>query len=123
MIILMLLFSSVLSSSISETNVPTHFFPNVHDVGFVMEFGNGIPQPCPGNCDYLGARDTWLWFDPEDKEWPYKFTYDGSGPEGWLACLAVSNDPTLRNWTKKGTLLELGKPGSVDSNSASYLTT
>jgi hypothetical protein len=125
MIILLLLFSSVLSSSISETNVPTHFFPNVHDVGFVMEFGNGglLPQPCPGNCDYLGARDTWLWFDPEDKEWPYKFTYDGSGPEGWLACLAVSNDPTLRNWTKKGTLLELGKPGSVDSNSASYLTT
>jgi hypothetical protein len=41
MIILLLLFSSVLSSSISETNVPTHFFPNVHDVGFVMEFGNG----------------------------------------------------------------------------------
>lgn len=114
--------SNITSLSLSAT-LPLHFFPGVHDVGFVLEFGNVSNQPCPGDCDQLGARDTWLWYDPQDAQWPYKFTYDGSGPQGWLACLAVSNDPSLRTWKKMGTLLSLGKPGSVDSNSASYLTT
>jgi hypothetical protein len=96
------------------------FFPGVHDTGIIIPFGDG---KCPGDCDYLGARDTWVWHDPTDSAWPYKMTYDGSGPGGWLACLAVSNDPTLRTWTKLGTQLRLGEPGAVDSKSASYLTT
>jgi hypothetical protein len=106
------------------TPPPPSFFSGVHDEGFVMLFG-GAPGgvPCPGDCDYLGARDVWFWHDPQDATWPFKITYDGSGPQGWLACLAVSNDPTLRTWTKLGTLLSLGAPGSVDSHSASYLTT
>jgi len=49
-----------------------------------------------------------------DVQWP--------GPLGWLACLAVSSDPTLRTWTKLGAVLRLGAPGSVDAKSASYLT-
>ena len=103
---------------------PRSYLPGVHDVGFVLPFG-GAPgaAPCPGDCDILGARDVWVWHDPQDAAWPFKMTYDGSGPLGWLACLAVTSDPTLRNWTKLGALLHLGSPGSVDSNSASYLTT
>ena len=103
---------------------PPAFLPGVHDVGFVMPFG-GAPggAPCPGDCDALGARDTWVWHDPQDAQWPYKMTYDGSGPLGWLASLAVSNDPTLRTWTKLGSVLKLGAPGAVDGKSASYLTT
>ena len=103
---------------------PPDFLPGVHDAGFVLPFGGAAGgAPCPGDCDYLGARDVWVWHDPQDAQWPFKMTYDGSGPLGWLACLAVSSDPTLRAWTKLGTLLSLGKPGSVDSASASYLTT
>jgi len=98
--------------------LPAFFLPGVHDVGFIMPFGG-----CPGDCDELGARDVWAWHDSQDALWPYKMTYDGSGPTGWLASLAVSNDPTLRNWTKLGAVLPLGPPGSVDSASASYLTT
>jgi hypothetical protein len=99
-----------------DPNLP--FFPGVTDMGIVLPYGG-----CPGHCDDLGARDTFAWLDPFDAQWPYKMTYDGSGPEGWLASLAVSNDPTLRNWTKLGTVLSLGPKGGVDSKSASYLTT
>ena len=44
--------------------------------------------------------------------------YDGAGPKGWLACLASSTD--LVHWTKKGPILDFGKPGKDDSASASY---
>jgi hypothetical protein len=98
---------------------PLPYFGRVHDTGIIVPFGDG---KCPGNCDYLGARDTFAWVDPFDPQWPYKMTYDGSGPSGWLSSMAVSNDPTLRNWTKRGTVLELGPAGGVDSKSASYLT-
>lgn len=96
------------------------FLAGVTDMGVVMPFGN---NSCPGDCDRYGARDTWLYIDPFDMETPYHMHYDGAGPDGWLACLAVSSDPTLSNWTKLGPLLSLGPPGSVDSRSASYLTT
>jgi hypothetical protein len=103
---------------------PRSFLPGVHDVGFVMRFGGAAGgAPCPGDCDALGARDVWVWHDPQDAAWPFKMTYDGSGPLGWLACLAVSRDPTLRSWTKLGSVLKLGPPGAVDGKSASYLTT
>ena len=116
--------SAVAAASAALPPPPRDFLPGVHDVGFVMPFG-GAPgaAPCPGDCDALGARDVWVWHDAQDAQWPYKMTYDGSGPTGWLACLAVSNDPTLRNWTKLGAVLKLGAPGSVDGKSASYLTT
>jgi hypothetical protein len=95
------------------------YFGGVTDTGIVMPFGGD----CPGDCDEYGARDTWLFYDPQDPLYPYKFTYDGSGPNAWLSALAVSNDPTLRNWTKKGYITHLGPQGSKDSASASYLTT
>jgi hypothetical protein len=47
--------------------------------------------------------------------------YDGSGAEGWLACLATS--PDLVTWTPRGRILQLGRKGSRDSGSASYATT
>lgn len=34
----------------------------------------------------------------------YHLFYDGSGPEGWLACLAVSKD--LRRWERLGPVLD-----------------
>jgi predicted GH43/DUF377 family glycosyl hydrolase len=44
--------------------------------------------------------------------------YDGAGPNGWLACLAVSTN--LTHWSQKGSVLDFGKPGEDDSASASY---
>jgi hypothetical protein len=96
------------------------FFPGVHDKGIVLQ--SGPSSPCPGDCDVLGARDTWVFHDPTDSQYPFKMYYDGSGPQGWLASLAVTSDPTLETWTKKGTVLPMGAPGEVDSASASYLT-
>lgn len=94
------------------------FFPGVHDMGIVMPFGG-----CPGDCDVYGARDTWLFYDATDVATPFHMYYDGSGPDSWIASLAVSADPTLRSWTKRGTVLSLGPRGSRDEKSASYLTT
>jgi hypothetical protein len=110
--------SACASASIVAASLP--WFGGVTDLGIIIPFGDG---KCPGGCDELGARDTWVWYDATDPVWPYKMTYDGSGPQGWLSVLAVSSDPTLRNWTKKGNVLSLGPAGSKDSASASYLTT
>ncbi len=84
---------------------------NAKDYGIVLKHGNG-----PDSCDYLGARDIWVF---EDKG-TYYMHYDGSGPKGWLSCLAVSKD--LVNWKLKGPVLDFGKQGSEDSRSASYGT-
>ena len=82
------------------------------DQGIVFKHGEG-----PDSCDYLGARDIWVWKYNDT----YYMHYDGAGPKGWLACLAVSKD--LVNWSAKGPVLQLGKPGSNDCASASYGTT
>jgi predicted GH43/DUF377 family glycosyl hydrolase len=82
------------------------------DAGVVLKHGDG-----PNQCDYLGARDVWVW----KSGGTYFMHYDGAGPEGWLACLATSQD--LMHWIKKGPVLGLGSPGSDDSASASYGTT
>jgi hypothetical protein len=117
MVIINLFLSGIIGSALgSALGLP--FLPGVHDTGIVLPFGSA-----PGRADYLGARDTWAWYDSSDIETPFHLTYDGSGPEGWLACLAVTSDLTLRNWTLLGPVLKLGQPGSVDSKSASYLTT
>ncbi|HPO16257.1 MAG TPA: hypothetical protein PLI09_22670 [Candidatus Hydrogenedentes bacterium] len=79
------------------------------DQGVVMKHGDG-----PGQCDYLGARDIWVW----EFNGTYYMHYDGAGPKGWLACLATSKD--LVHWEKKGPVLDFGKPGEEDSASASY---
>jgi predicted GH43/DUF377 family glycosyl hydrolase len=82
------------------------------DQGVVLRHGDG-----PGQCDYLGARDVWVWED----QGAYYMHYDGAGLKGWLACLATSKDAI--HWEKKGPVLDFGKPGSEDSASASYGTT
>ncbi len=79
------------------------------DYGVVFRHGQG-----PNQCDYFGARDVWVW----EHRGSYYMHYDGAGPKGWLTCLATSGD--LVNWTAKGPVLELGKPGADDSASASY---
>ena len=79
------------------------------DQGIVLKHGDG-----PGQCDRLGARDIWVYEDGGT----YYMHYDGAGPKGWLACLATSTD--LVHWTKKGPVLDFGKPGENDSASASY---
>lgn len=79
------------------------------DAGPVLRHGDG-----PGQCDYLGARDVWVW----EQGHTYFMHYDGAGTNGWLACLATSKD--LRHWTKHGPVLRLGSAGADDSASASY---
>jgi hypothetical protein len=51
------------------------------DHGIVLRYGDG-----PGKCDYLGARDVWVF---EDKG-TYYMHYDAAGPTGWLCSLATS---------------------------------
>ena len=78
------------------------------DEGVVLPFGEG-----PNCCDMLGCREPVLVED----EGVYHLFYDGSGPEGWLACLAVSKD--LRHWNRLGPVLDFGAPGEPDARSAS----
>lgn len=82
------------------------------DSGPVLRHSDG-----PGQCDYLGARDIWVWEDGGT----YFMHYDGAGPHAWLTCLATSHD--LTNWTKIGSVLDLGQTNEDDSASASYGTT
>ncbi len=82
------------------------------DAGIVYRYGSG-----PNRCDYLGARDVWLWRFKNT----YYMNYDGAGPNGWLACLATSKN--LLHWKPHGPVLSFGPPGSGDSASASYGTT
>ena len=77
------------------------------DQGVVLRHGDG-----PGRCDMLGAREAIVF----EEKGVYHLFYDGAGPKGWLACLATSRD--LKTWTKKGPILDFGKPGEVDSATA-----
>ena len=79
------------------------------DQGVVLRHGDG-----PDKCDYLGARDIWVFKDAGT----YYMHYDAAGPTGWLAALATSKD--LVHWEKKGPAINLGKPDDDDSKSASY---
>ncbi|MCX6877823.1 MAG: hypothetical protein NTW21_29030 [Verrucomicrobia bacterium] len=82
------------------------------DQGIVLRYGDG-----PDKCDYLGARDVWVY----ENQGKYYMHYDGAGHKGWLACLAES--PDLVHWTKKGPVLDKGEAGKGDSATASYGTT
>ena len=88
------------------------FSLDARDFGIVYQYGAG-----PDSCDYLGARDVWVWED----QGTYYMHYDGAGPKGWLACLATSKD--LVKWEAKGPILSFGAPSSSDCASASYGTT
>ena len=108
------------SQVMEATNIPVYpagwsrpkYRLDAEDVGVVMHYGNG-----PDHCDDLGARDVWIW----EYEGKYFMHYDGAGPKGWLVCLATSKN--LVDWEKHGAVLDLGKPGSSDSATASYGTT
>jgi predicted GH43/DUF377 family glycosyl hydrolase len=77
------------------------------DQGVLLKHGDG-----PNQCDLLGAREALIF----EEQGTYFLFYDGAGPRGWLACLATSKD--LKVWTKKGTVLDFGKPGELDSAAA-----
>lgn len=81
---------------------------NAVDSGIVLRYGDG-----KDSCDVYGAREAIV----NKENGIYYLFYDGAGKDGWLACLAESKD--LKIWTKKGTILSLGKPGTNDSKSAS----
>ncbi len=99
--------------NVYEDNRPAAAYRlDTRDSGVVFRHGQG-----PDSCDFLGARDIWVW---EDKG-AYYMHYDGAGTKGWLACLAVSKD--LAKWEAKGIALDFGEPDSRDCASASYGTT
>ncbi|MFA6239583.1 MAG: hypothetical protein WC655_01565 [Candidatus Hydrogenedentales bacterium] len=77
------------------------------DQGVVLRHGDG-----PNGCDSLGAREALIF----EEDGVYHLFYDGAGADGWRACLATSKD--LKSWEKKGPILELGKPGEMDSKAA-----
>ena len=78
------------------------------DFGPVLRHGDEV--------DRYGARDVFV-FEHSGK---YFMHYDAAGEVGWLCALATSDDGV--NWTKRGAVLELGKPGTPDSASASFGT-
>lgn len=78
------------------------------DEGIVLPFAQG-----PDSCDMLGCWESIL----VEEEGVYHLFYDGSGPRGWLACLATSTD--LRHWQRFGPVLDFGAEGEPDSKSAS----
>ncbi len=82
---------------------------DAQDQGVVLPYGDG-----PDRCDYLGARDMWVY----EADGRYHLLYDGAGPRGWRCCHAVSSD--LVHWERRGAVLELGEPGRPDSAYAGY---
>lgn len=82
------------------------------DEGVILRHGDG-----PDSCDAFGARDVFVFQDSGT----FFMHYDGSGPRGWLCCLAESKD--LRRWAKVGPVLALGADDAEDARSASFGTT
>lgn len=78
------------------------------DFGPVLRHGNEV--------DRYGARDVFVF----EHQGTYFMHYDAAGEVGWLCALATSDDGV--NWTKQGSVLELGKLGTPDSASASFGT-
>jgi len=79
---------------------------NAVDQGMFLEYGKG-----PNACDTMNAREAMI----NCVDGTYYLYYDGAGAKGWVSCLAVSRD--LKNWERKGPLLEFG-PGVSDSAAA-----
>ena len=80
----------------------------ITDTGMVMPYTTG-----PDSCDTYGAREAVV----VEYEGVYYLHYDGAGKNGWLSCLATSDN--LRDWKKHGIQLTLGDEGQPDSKSAS----
>jgi hypothetical protein len=78
------------------------------DSGRIIQHGAG-----PARCDYLGAREA-ICFQSGGT---YYLHYDGAGPTGWRACLAVSRN--LKHWDLKRPVLDLGSAGEDDAGTAS----
>ncbi len=77
------------------------------DQGLLLPYGQG-----PEQCDYLGMREALI----NQVDGVFYLYYDGAGPRGWLACLAVSKD--LKTWDLRGPVLDFGAPGEIDSGTA-----
>ncbi|MEO8415575.1 MAG: hypothetical protein ABI472_18075 [Ginsengibacter sp.] len=80
----------------------------VTDEGIILRYGNGSDS-----CDVFGAREAVVNREGDT----YYLFYDGAGKDGWVSCLAESND--LKTWIKKGSILTLGAVGAKDAKSAS----
>jgi len=80
----------------------------VTNAGVVLKHGNG-----PNKCDIHGAREPVL-TKVGDR---FVLYYDGAGIDGWIACLATSDN--LLHWKLHGTALDLGSGDTPDSGSAS----
>jgi len=91
----------------SDHRPAAKFRMNAVDVGMILPHGNG-----PNQCDYLGAREALIF----EEEGVFHLFYDGAGAHGWVACLAVSTD--LKQWEKRGTILDLGQQGQDDCAAA-----
>lgn len=78
------------------------------DEGIVLKYGDG-----QDSCDVYGAREAVV----NKVGNTYYLFYDGAGKDGWKACLATSTD--LKNWNKKGAVLDLGDSTRMDAKSAS----
>jgi predicted GH43/DUF377 family glycosyl hydrolase len=77
------------------------------DHGRILRHGAG-----PGHCDRYGMREALIY----EASRVFYLHYDGAGPEGWKACLAVSSN--LIDWALQGPILDLSPPGSPDSAAA-----
>jgi hypothetical protein len=95
--------------SYSDNRPAAKYRLSATDRGVVLRHGDG-----PEKCDIYGARDVWV----HQAGGTYYMHYDAAGPKGWLTALATSKN--LIDWQKKGTVLDLGKPGEPDAKSASY---
>ena len=82
------------------------------DQGLVFEYGHG-----PEKSDFLGAREVWVF----EADGLYHMTYDGAGPDGWLACLATSRD--LVTWVcekRNAYLAEKEAPEDLQEDCQNY---
>jgi hypothetical protein len=71
------------------------FRMNATDLGKFLDFGTSSKQT-----DSLGIREALI----HQVDGTFYLYYDGAGPKGWLAHLAVSTD--LKKWNLKGPILE-----------------
>lgn len=77
------------------------------DQGKFLNYGGAA-----NGTDNLGIREALI----NQVDGTYYLYYDGAGPAGWLAHLAVSTD--LATWELKGPILGLGASGTADSGCA-----
>ena len=110
LLVLLLLITTALNAqqSYSDGRPAAKRRMSCQDEGIVLRYGTG-----PDSCDTYGAREAVI---NQEGDRYYLF-YDGAGRDGWIACLAESQD--LKTWTKRGLMLQLGKPGTNDAKSAS----